>query len=370
MSDFDLIVVGGGVVGLSIAFEATRRGHRTAVLCTDSAGVATTASAGMLAPACEAREAEEPLIEMALESCQTYPDFVGALETITGLSCGYRREGTLLVALHRDHTDEIEHLMGAQQRLGLTARWLSAQDVRRKEPHLTPRQVGALYSADDGQVDPRKLVAALRAAIVHLGSHLFAGTAACALRYEGSRVCGVVASDGGPELELKANVVVIAAGVWSNQILAEIPVLPLRPVKGQGVRLIGDALIERVVRTPDVYIVPRSNHELYVGASSEEVGLEAESTAGPVMDLLREAWRVLPGIYELEVAELVVGFRPAIRDLLPAIGPTEIEGLHVATGHYRHGVMLAPATARLLCDAIDGKDVDAQLRRFSPRRFQ
>jgi glycine oxidase len=157
--------------------------------------------------------------------------------------------------------------------------------------------------------------------------------------------------------------------VWSNDAVSEIPFLPLRPVKGQALLLRGEPLIDHVIRTPDVYLVPRHAGRLFVGASSEESGFELGSTAGAALDLLREAWRVLPGVYELEICEMVAGLRPTLRDHLPAIGPAGLEGLWLATGHYRHGVLLAAATAKLLVEAIVTSAVPQQLAPFSPARF-
>jgi glycine oxidase len=146
--------------------------------------------------------------------------------------------------------------------------------------------------------------------------------------------------------------------------------MPLRPVKGQILRLRGATLLHHVVRTPDVYLVPRVDGELVVGATMEERGFDPDVTAGATLDLLREAWRVLPGISELAVSELGVGFRPALRDNLPAIGPTAVDGLFVATGHFRHGVMLAPITADLAIDAIFEGRTPPLLAPFLPDRLR
>ncbi|HET8645021.1 MAG TPA: FAD-dependent oxidoreductase, partial [Vicinamibacteria bacterium] len=189
---------------------------------------------------------------------------------------------------------------------------------------------------------------------------------------EGAQVRALAA--GSVELEggerVAARHVVVCAGAWSPEALPGLPALPLRPVRGQIVRLRGEELIRHVVRTPEVYLVPRGDGELLVGATSEERGFDPAPTAGAVLELLREAFRALPGIAELAVAELTVGFRPALRDHLPAIGPTRVPGLFLATGHYRNGVLLAPVTARLLVDGLlQGRMPDA-LAPFAPQRFE
>jgi glycine oxidase len=191
----------------------------------------------------------------------------------------------------------------------------------------------------------------------------------CELRSDGPRVCGLRVRAGDDLLDVAARAVVVTSGAWTNEAISDIPFLPLRPVKGQALLLQGEPLIRHVVRTPDVYLVPRQGGRLFVGASSEESGFDLGITAGATLDLLREAWRVLPGIYELEIADTVVGLRPTLRDHLPAIGPAGLEGLWVATGHFRHGVLLAPATARLLLDAIVNGAEPRELAPFSPARF-
>ena len=172
----------------------------------------------------------------------------------------------------------------------------------------------------------------------------------------------------GDRLEISAENVIVAAGAWTRDAAVACERLPLRPVKGQVLRLRGERLLRHVIRTPDVYIIPRASGDLVLGASSEEQGFDARPTAGPMMDLLYNAWRALPGVYELELDEVCVGFRPALRDHLPAIGATEHDRLYVATGHYRNGILLAPATAALLADLIDGQNPEL-LRGLEPGRF-
>jgi glycine oxidase len=169
---------------------------------------------------------------------------------------------------------------------------------------------------------------------------------------EAGWVRGVSGEAGGKAVRVACDVAVLAAGVWSGDVKAPLPPLGLRPVKGQLVRLAGPEVLRHVVRSPDVYLVPRRGGELLVGATMEEQGLDALPTAGAVLDLLRESWRILPGLYDLALTELSVGFRPVVRDHRPVIGAAATRGLYVATGHFRNGVLLAPATAHYLAEWI------------------
>lgn len=368
-SSVDLVVAGGGVIGLAIGYEACRAGQRVLVLERDHPGSAATgAAAGMLAPASEAGTAEPCLVDLALESCRLYPEFVRAVEADSGVPCRYRTEGTLLVALNRDHEEELQRQVDHQLALGLNVSRLTASEVLEREPGLSPRITSGVLADGDRQVDPRALATALTIAIGRLGGSVQSGAAVESVWLDGDRVAGVRLAHGGARV--RSDSVVVAAGAWSNGPMEGIGErLPLRPVKGQVVRLRGEPLIHHVVRTPDVYLVPREDGELLVGGTMEEQGFDGRSTAGATMDLLREAWRVLPGVYDLAVAELSAGFRPALRDNLPAIGPVGPNGLFLATGHYRHGILLAPATARLLVEAIRVGSMPSQLAPFEPARL-
>jgi glycine oxidase len=367
----DVVVVGGGVVGLSVAYELGRRGRAVLVLDRgEHAGVATRAAAGMLAPTSEADLSERPLVDLELDSLRRYREFVSGLEQLTGESCGYRTEGTLWVALNRDQDGDLERLFAMQRAKGLPARRLSAAEALAREPHLSGRIVAGLLAEGDHQIDPRALAGALRAAIARLGGQVVAGCRVDRIEHAGDEVVAVSGAVGDRALRVRCPIAVLAGGVWSEDVDAPLPPLGLRPVKGQLVRLAGPELIRHVVRSPDVYLVPRGGGELLVGATMEEQGLDARPMAGAVLDLLREAWRLLPGVYDLAVSELSVGFRPALRDHLPAIGPAATRGLYVATGHFRNGVLLAPATAHYLAEWIVGGVPPAALAPFGLERLE
>ncbi|MCK9517865.1 MAG: glycine oxidase ThiO [Dehalococcoidia bacterium] len=371
MDRADVVVIGAGVVGLAIAYEAARRGHSVLVLERDRIGAgAAGVAAGMLAPASEADCEDPALISLALESCRLYPGWVASIEADSGMRCRYRTEGSLLVALHHDHLEELERLAAFQQGRGLDVRWLTAAAIQAREPGLSPRVIGGLFAEGDRQIDPRFYMPAMAAAIRAHGGEILAGASVTSIVQSAGRATGVCFTLAGDDREVRGTVIVVAAGAWSNGPLAGVlPPLPLRPVKGQILRLRPGPPLRHVIRTADVYLVSREDGELVVGATSEERGFDSRPTAGPVMDLLREAWRVLPLIYELELAELGVGLRPALRDGLPIIGPSPLDGLWLAAGHYRHGIMLAPVTARLLLDAMDSGDIPPLLAPFQLDRF-
>ena len=367
----EIAIVGAGVIGLAIAFELTRRGQSVVVLERDRIGSgAAAAAAGMLAPVSEA-EAEEPaLVDLALESHRLYPEFVDAVESASGRACGFRREGTLVVALGRDEEGDLDHLRQAQEARGLTSVRLTADEVFDREPHLSGWVTGGLLAAEDHQVDPRALALALSGVVRGAGGRVVEGARVNGFGAEAGRLTHVTGQLSGTEFSVKCQTAVLAAGAWSSQDLGpDADELAVRPVKGQVVRLKGPQLVRHVVRTPEVYLVPRDSGELVVGATMEEQGFDSSPTAGAVMDLLRRAWHVLPGIYDCAISEISVGFRPATRDHLPLIGPTDVEGLLVATGHYRHGVLLAPVTARLIADLVTGGRESSLLGPFSPGRL-
>jgi glycine oxidase len=374
----DVAVIGGGVIGLACAYELLHRGRSVVVLERDRAGSGAGAiAAGMLAPVSEVETEEPAFVDLALESCGLYPQWIQRIEADAGLGCGYRGEGSLLLALHRDHELELERLMATQRRMGLQSELITREQALEKEPYISPRVISGLFVAGDRQVNPRRLTLALAAAIRARDGSIIEGEAASPL-FEGDVAVGAATS----EAEVRAEAVLIAAGAWSGQVWpggSMLPVstggtvqppdagpLPMRPVKGQILRLRGPRLIDHVLRTPDVYLVPREDGELVVGATMEEQGFDTTITTWAVMDLLRDAWRILPGISELELAETSAGLRPALRDHLPAIGATSVEGLFVATGHYRHGVLLSPVTAQLIAGAMAGQSMP---HAFDPKRL-
>ncbi len=341
----DAIIVGAGVIGLACAWRAASRGLRVVVVERDRPGAgASDVAAGMLAPVGEASWGEDRLLELALESHRLWPGFAAELAAASGREVGLLELGALHVALDRDEAAELRRQFELMRARDLAAEWMRAGRARELEPGLGAATAAVLAPAD-AAVDPRALLPALAGAFESAGGAIVAGEVTGGL-FEDERLTGVRTADG---RELRATTTVLAAGAWSGAgWLPERARPPIRPVKGQILTLRGPAstpVCERIVVTERVYLVPRGDGRLIVGATSEERGFETTVTAGGVHELLREAYRVLPEVAELELIEASAGLRPATPDNAPLIGPGEIPGLALATGHFRNGILLAPVTA-------------------------
>ncbi len=368
----DLVVVGGGVIGLAVAWRVAQRGLRTVLL--ERGGIGSGASgvaAGMLAPSSEAVFGEQLLLALNLDSARRWPAFAAELAERSGLDPGYRRCGTLLAARDADAAVALERELAFRESLGLAVERLLPSRARDLEPALAPTVRAAAVAPDDHAVDPRRVLAALAAALRAAGGELREGTEVTGLDTSGDRATGVRLAGGE---RLTAGAVVVAAGAWSGS-LAGLPDgarVPVRPVKGQLLRLrdhAGPGLLERVLRTEDFYVVPRGDGGYVLGATVEDRGFDEAVTAGGLHDLLRDAVEVVPGITELELEEARAGLRPGTPDNAPAIGPAELDGLHWATGHYRHGVLLAPLTADLVVDGVTDVPPRADAALLAPGRF-
>jgi glycine oxidase len=353
---FDVAVVGGGPIGLACAWRAAQRGARVVVLDAGTPG-AWYVAAGMLAPVSEAEFGERALLELGLESARRYAAFVDELD-----NPGYRAVGTLVVARDRDEAEALDRLAAFRAGLGLPVERLRPSQARRLEPALAPTVRLALDIAGDHSIDPRRLVAALREA--------FAGeyrrARAESLIVTGERVEGVRTGRG----EIRARAVVVAAGVHVARLgLPEHARVPVRPVKGQVLRLRGEPLVERTIRGESAYLVPRGDGRYVLGATMEERGWDTTPTAGGVYELLRDLSEIVPGVLELDIEELTAGLRPATPDNLPAIGPGALEGLIWATGHFRNGILLTPVTAALVGAALAGEALPEWAGAADPLRF-
>jgi glycine oxidase len=369
----DVIVIGGGAIGLSIAWHAARRGLRVVVIDRGPVGHGTSRyAAGMLAPVAEVTPGEEPLLELGLRSARLYPRFVDELAEAAGVDgVGYTTHGTLLVARDADEAEALERELALRRRFALPVERLRATEARRREPGLAPALRLALDVPGDHAVDPRMLLPALAAAVTAAGGEMREHTAVHGVAVTDARVQGVVLQDGST---VPAQQVVIAAGVWSPQLsgLPESERVPVRPVKGQIMRLhdpAGPGLLRRVIRMGSSYITPRGDGRYVLGATSEERGFDTTVTAGAAFELLRDAAELVPGISELVLDEFAAGLRPATPDNLPAIGPGGVDGLHWATGHRRGGILLAPITAELVAGALAGEPLPDHATAFAPGRF-
>ncbi|MET8037611.1 MULTISPECIES: glycine oxidase ThiO [unclassified Streptomyces] len=371
----DVLVIGGGIIGLVTAWRAAQRGFTTALVDPEPGGGAAQVAAGMLAAVTELHYGEETLLGLNLASARRYPDFAAELTEATGQDLGYRRCGTLAVALDADDRAHLRELHALQSRSGLDSEWLTGRECRRLEPMLAPGVRGGLRVDGDHQIDPRRLAAALVTACVRAGVSIHR-TWAERLTVVRDRAAGVVTSDGA---ERGAGQVVLAGGSLSGQ-LAGVPddvLPPVRPVKGQVLRLTVpqryapflNRTVRAVVRGGHLYLVPRENGELVVGATSEELGWDTTVTAGGVYELLRDAHELVPGITELPLTETRAGLRPGSPDNAPLLGPTALDGLLLATGHFRNGVLLTPVTGDAMAHVLTTGELPDEARPFSPRRF-
>jgi glycine oxidase len=369
---YDAIFVGGGVIGLSCAWRAAQGGARVVVLdrAEPPAG-ATRVAAGMLAPVGELAFGEPQLLEMTLAAARLYPEFIAELESASGLSTGYGRQGALHIALDRDDAAQLRRVHDLQRSLDLEAEWLPPRRCRQLEPGLTPSFNGGVHASDEATVDPRALTAALLAALAADGVEVRTGAEVVDGLFKGERLVGVRPAAGD---ELRAERVVLATGAWSGQAewLPEPARPPVRPVKGQVLELRGrdgTAPCERIVASERVYLVPRPDGRLIVGATSEEQGFDTAVTAGGVHELLREAYRLLPDVAELELVDAIAGLRPGTPDNLPLVGPGAVDGLLLATGHYRNGILLAPLAAEAIAAVLAGEPLPASAAAANPDRM-
>ncbi|HZA40138.1 MAG TPA: glycine oxidase ThiO [Actinomycetota bacterium] len=367
----DVIVVGGGVIGLSIAWKASERGLSVTVVGESPGRGASWAAAGMLAPVTEVHPGEEHVLGLGVASLALYPDFVARLEELTGLSTGYREGGTLMAAATGDDYAALQDVALVQERLGLEVERLKRKDARALEPALTPGLRAAWFAAGDHHIDNRALVEAVTEACKRSSVELVADTVAEVI-VSRTRAMGVRLASGAV---LDAGALVVAAGAWSGA-LPGIPDEyrpPVRPVKGQLLYLRGAAdeqLLTHNVRGLDVYLVPRRDGRIVVGATVEERGFDMTVTAGAVYELLRDAFELVPGLSELELVECVAGLRPGSPDNAPMIGATGLDGLFVATGHYRNGILLTPLTAEAMAELLVSGTPPETIEPASPLRFR
>ncbi len=367
----DAVVVGGGVIGLAIARSLARRSVGRIVLV-ERAQVgceASHAAGGMLAAQAEADSADA-FLELATASRDLYPEFAAALLEETGIDVELERTGTLYVAFNEEDEREIEHRFNWQSRAGLSVERLTVDEARSFEPCINREARGALRFPLDTQVENRRLVAALSAAVAKLGVDVFSGTEVESLVVERGRVCGLKTSRG----RINAPVVVVASGAWASHLMASeegASPIKIEPVRGQ--MLCFEARPQRarhVIYSPRGYVVPRLDGRLLAGSTTERAGFDKSVTAGGVYSILAHALEIAPALAGLPLVDAWAGLRPRAVDDWPIIGAsTTTEGLFYAVGHYRNGILLAPITARLVADEIRSNVRSPLLKAFTPERF-
>jgi glycine oxidase len=355
-----IIVVGGGAIGLSIAYELLQRGCKVTVLDADNKGTAYRAAGGMLAPTSESESLHPDVLKLGLDSLQRYGKFVSGLENLTNLSCDYRQAGTLWVALNQDYLAELNHLRAIAREKNLPIVDVTKEEALAREPALSSRVIGGVYIPQDHCLDPRALVNALKVAVVKLGGKIEYRRVDEVL-YNADTAYGVRCGDD----QILADKVLVTTGAWTSELL---PQFKVRPVKGQNFRLRGPEIITHVLHTKDVYIVPRAHGYIHVGGTTEEQGFDTTSRAFMLREILQLAWKLVPAIDEFEFIEACVGFRPALADHSPILGKTSKSNVYVATGHYRDGILLAAATAHYMAELMTTGIVPEELKLFDPRR--
>jgi glycine oxidase len=383
----DVIVVGAGVIGTAIAWRCAQRGLDVTLIDPDPQRGAWHTAAGMLAPVTELHYTETPLLRLNVDSLSRYPAFVNELTELTGLPTGFRACGTLSAAWDSADLAALHDMHAFLTSLGMRAQLLTGRELRTLEPALASGLPGGLLAPGDHQVDPRLLHAALLAAARQAGVRVVTDLARLQVRgagegddagagsgVSGEPVVGVVLADG---TRLSGTTTVLAAGAWSATVAglttASAPLV--RPVKGQTLRLYLPAastmrqVVRGSVKGSAIYVVPRGNGRLVVGASSEEDGFDVTPRAGSVYELLRDAQSLLPELSEATLEEVCTGLRPGTPDNAPVLGPARVSGLILATGHYRNGILLAPVTADAITEVVITGQLPRVLEPFAATRF-
>ena len=365
----EIVVIGGGVIGLVIAWRLSHNGHRVTVLERGQIGrEASWAAAGMLAPHCELDQ-PDAFFELCQKSLEAYPAFISALKQETGYAIDYITNGTIFPALSDGDQQKLEIRYKRQKEAGLPVELLSAKASRRLEPNLSRHVQMALRYPADHQVENRDLIRALTQAIRQLGGIIHEGTAVKRILTDQSQVIGVQADS----VSWETSHIVNATGSWARY-LDGVPNTvrpPIRPVHGQILSLAtGDAWpFRHTIYSSKTYLVPRSNGRLLIGATVEETGFRKEVTVEGVLQLFHGALRLAPALRSYPFEATWSGLRPTTSDSLPILGPTAVKGLYLATGHYRNGILLAPITGALMADMIENQSIPSLMKPFLPDRF-
>ena len=366
-----IAVVGGGVIGLSIGWQLLRNGIAVSLLERDEVGNrASYAAAGMLAPYAEVGFEEVELMKLGQRSLQLYPQFLDQLAEDVNKVPKLDRCGTLMAGIDRDDTEHLRRLYDFREELALPVELMTGTAAREREPHLSPKVVSALWLSQDAQIDNRMLLKALKKAFQQRGGDLYEHAAVEEMQRGDDSL--YIRCEGREPIE--ADAVVVAAGAWSGKITG----MPdrysslMRPVKGQILTLqkTHDCNIGCMIRSPRTYLVPKENGTIRLGATSEDKGYETDITAGGLKYLLEYGWEIVPSIYDLPVKESLAGLRPAAKDHFPVIGETEVPGIYIAGGHYRHGILLTPVTAFGMAELLVEGSTPQSLQAFSPQRLR
>lgn len=352
MKTWDVIVIGGGIMGLSLSIALRKRGAKVLVVERGEPGrEASHAAAGMLADC--TLETPAALQPLATASARMYPEFAHELQDESGIDVDLRDAGTLVFP-------PPEHVY---ERPGFTTESLLPSPLAQLEPALADLKQPALY-LKERSVDPRALFAAALKAAKHRGVDISSGTAVTAVLLAGRRVAGVSTD----KTSCSAPVVVNCAGAWAGHFPPH--QFPTRPVKGQMLSVVGVAAVRHVIRAPEVYLVPRSDGRILIGATVEEAGYDKQTDANTIQRMHQAAIRIVPTLSGARVLEAWAGLRPGTPDNLPLLGATATPGYFVAAGHFRDGILLAPVTAHLMAQVVTGVRPEYDISPFTPGRFR
>jgi glycine oxidase len=366
MKPFDAVIAGGGLIGGAIALDLSQAGLRVGLFERGEPGrEASWASAGILSPAPES-PGMISMVPLGTASMALYPGFVANVEEISGQEVGFRTQGTMDTLFSRDAVRDLSTLIALHHGLGLKAEPLRPEDARELEPALSPDVEAAALRPDEASIDNRALTQAVLLAAKKSGVEIFAGRHVSAIWREGGRCAGLKLQDE----NISAKWTIVAAGSFSSSIDGVQSYAPVRPAKGQMISLRADELkIDRVLWSEKVYLVPRNDGRILAGASVEYVGFDKHVTAGAMEKILSAAIELVPGLANAQIEETWAGLRPDSPDHLPILGPTDLDGLLMATGHFRSGILLTPITARLIREWVTEQRVSTDWERLSPMRF-
>jgi glycine oxidase len=366
METLDVAVVGGGLIGAAVALELARAGLRVAVFDRQQPGEgASWAAAGILSPAPE-NAGMISTVPLGRASLGLYPEFVAAIEELSGQSVGYRPKGAVEVFFAPDAKAKLNTIVALHHGLGLKAEALSPEDAREMEPSLSSELEAAVLRPDEASIDNRVLTRAVLVAAQRTGVKIFPGRGVQSIYQSGQRCIGLLVDNE----KIEARWTEIAAGCYSGEIKGVAAYAPVRPAKGQMIALRAkNVKVERVLWSDHAYLVPRNDGKLIAGATVEYVGFDKEVTAGGLQKILAGAMEIAPALVDAQLEETWAGLRPDSPDHLPIIGPTDTEGLLIASGHFRSGILLAPITAQLIREWITTGNVSVDWARFNPRRF-
>jgi glycine oxidase len=367
MKHYDAVVAGGGIIGASIAFELAAEGLRIAVFDAQSPGrEASWASAGMISPAPESSQMAA-LLPISMESARLYPEFVQRVEEVSSRPVGYRRDGALNLLLNGTQQSEFDEILALHRGAGLRAEMLSVHEARELEPALTSELRGAIHRPDEASLDNRLFTEATLEAARRKGAEIFPGNGAKALWAEGGDCKGLHLQNG----RVEAKWTVIAAGCFSAKIEGVAAYAPVTPAKGQMMALRCEAVnLRKDLWSGHMYLVPRHDGRIIAGSTVEYEGFDRSVTVAGMKKILNGAISLVPALESARIEETWAGLRPDTPDHLPILGPTDLDGLLIATGHFRSGILLTPVTARLTREWVTTQKVSQDWAPFSPLRFQ